>query len=195
MQARSGRGVVLLILAALFVVVAIVIAGFVLFEPASAPCATGEAADNEFVNGAYVPRQETFDNVEDAEAFICHDVPELHADGWELETISAERSHALAQTVDGNGTAIVTLAYRNETLARILVLAASPFITEGSYPEPHTEEDVAFGDYRGKLIRGGINPNVALVAWTDENLWLVAAVTTDAAFDEDALLEVLSTAR
>ncbi len=194
MQDKSGRTVVLVIHGALSVIIAIVLAGFLLFEPEKAPCATGDAADNEFVNGAYVPRQETLDNVQDAEAFICHDVPELHAEDWELETISAERSHALAQTVDGNGTASVILTYRNESLDRTLTLEATPFRFDDG-PSPATEAPVEFGDFTGILVRGGINPNLATVLWRDGNLNLRATTQTDSSFTEDDLLAVLATAR
>jgi hypothetical protein len=152
-------------------------------------------AENEFINGVYTPRQETFDNVDDAEAFICHSVPQLHADGWKLETISAERSHALAQTVDGNGTASVTLQYENDDLDRTLILDSTPFFTEGGIPQAFTEKDVTFGEHRGKLIRGGINPNMATVIWTDDGLQVRAVVPTDDRFTEERLLEVLATAR
>jgi hypothetical protein len=192
---RSGQRVVLAILAALVAVIGIVLAGYLLFEPESAPCATGEAADNPFVNGAYVPRQENFDNVEDAEAFICHDVPELHAEGWELETISAERSHALAQTVDGNGTAVVHLSYQNDALNRTLQLDSSPFPFDDARPQPSTEKEVRFGDYEGTLHRGGINPNQATVTWLVDNLYVRAVAQTDASFPEEALLDVLATAK
>ena len=73
----SGARVVIAILGALAALVGIVIIGFTVFEPASAPCATGEEAENELVNGQFVPRTELFTSVRDAEAFICHDVPEL----------------------------------------------------------------------------------------------------------------------
>jgi len=195
MERKSGRGVVLVILGAVAGIMAIVVAGFILFEPERSPCATGEMAENEFINGVYTPRQETFDNVEDAEAFICHSVPELHADGWDLEVIQAERSHALAQTVDGNGTASVTLQYQNNDLDRFLILDSTPFFTEGGIPQPFTEKDVTFGDHRGKLIRGGINPNMATVIWTDNGLQVRAVVATNDAFTEDDLLQVLATAR
>ena len=195
MERRSGRVVVLVILGALASIIAIVLAGFWLFEPGAAPCATGDIAENEFVNGAYVPREETFDNVEDAEAFICHDVPELHADGWDLEIIEAERSHALAETVDGNGTAAVTLEYRNDSLDRRLILDATPFFTEGGIPQPFTEKPVSFGEHDGKLIRGGINPKMATVIWVVDNLQVRAVVETDDSFTEEQLLAVLATAR
>ena len=195
MERKTGRGVVLVILAAAASIMAIIVAGFIFFEPESQPCATGAMAENEFINGVYTPRQETFDNVRDAEAFICHSVPQLHADGWDLELINAERSHALAQTVDGNGTANVTLYYENDDLDRTLILISTPFFTEGGIPQPFTERDVTFGEYRGKLIRGGINPAVATVIWTDDTLQTFAVVPTDDAFTEDDLLEVLATAR
>jgi hypothetical protein len=195
MERKSGRGVVLVILGAVAGIMTIVVAGFIFFEPEKSPCATGEMAENEFINGVYTPRQETFDNVEDAEAFICHSVPELHADGWDLEVIQAERSHALTQTVDGNGTASVTLQYQNNDLDRTLILDSTPFFTEGGIPQPFTEKDVTFGDHRGKLIRGGTNPNMATVIWTDDGLQVRAIVPTDDRFTEDDLLEVLATAR
>ena len=194
-MAQSGRTVVLAILAALLAVVGIVVAGFLLFEPEKAPCATGEAAENEFIDGAYVPRQETFESVEDAEAFICHDVPILHTEGWELETISAERSHELSQTVDGNGYAGVTLTYENAALGKTLVLDATPFQFREDIPQPSTEKEVRFGEYRGRLIRGGINPSSALLFWTVGNLQMRATTQTDTSFTEQELLEVLATAR
>jgi hypothetical protein len=195
MERKSGRGVVLLILGAVAGITAIVVAGFLLFEPEKSPCATGAMAENELINGAYVPRQETFDDVEDAEAFICHSVPELHAEGWDLEAISAQRSHALAETVDGNGTASVTLQYENDEHDRTLTLDSTPFPSEGGVPQPFTQKDVTFGDHRGKLVRGGINPNMATVIWTDDGLQVRAVVLTDSSFTEEQLLEVLATAR
>ena len=53
---------------------------------------------------------------------------------------------------------------------------------------------MTFGDHRGKLIRGGINPNMATVIWTDDGLQIRAVVPTDSAFTEDEFLEVLATA-
>jgi hypothetical protein len=190
-----GSRVILAIAAGIVAVVALIAAGFLLLEPDAAPCASGELADNDIVDGAYQNRIESFDSVSDAESFICHDVPELHADGWALDEITAERSLPLDNIVDGDGFAAVHLTYRNDELNRILQFDATPFEFTDPLPSPSTEKDVKIDGRDGRLIRGGINPNAALVLWTWNKVRLRASTQTDAAFPEEDLLRVLGTAR
>jgi len=63
---------------------------------AGVDCVTGEAAENPVgVSGQEVPRQEFFETVAEAEAFLCVDLPEIHAPGWRARGANALRSHSL----------------------------------------------------------------------------------------------------
>jgi hypothetical protein len=190
-----GSRIILAIAAGVLTVVALIAAGFLLFEPDAAPCASGELSDNDIVDGAYENRVETFDSVVDAESFICHDVPELHAEGWALDEITAERNLPLDNIVDGDGFAAVHLTYRNQELNRTLQFDATPFEFTDALPSPSTDEPVKIDGRDGRLVRGGINPNAALVLWTRNKVRLRASTQTDNAFTKDELLQVLGTAR
>ena len=188
---------VIAILGALAVVVGIVIIGFAAFEPEGAPCASGEAAENPFVNGRYETRTELFSNVRDAEAFICHSVPQVAAEGWALERIQAERTVPLEFLVEGEGLGVVTLGYLEDASGRPLTIDAAPFFGpsyfESLIPPQHTSDGVLVQGRPGTVYRYGINPDQVEVIWWDDTLEHRATVMLDANFTQDDLLQVLQT--
>lgn len=195
--AISGARLVLAILGALAVVVGVVMIGFIAFEPEAAPCAGGDAADNPFVNGQYQARDELFTSVRDAEAFICHDVPELKAEGWALERIAAHRTVPLEFLVEGEGLGIVTLGYLEDASGRPLTIDAAP-VSGPSYfesliPAEHTADTVLVKGRNATVYRYGINPDQVEVLWRDDTLEHRATVMLDDRFTQDDLLRVLQT--
>jgi hypothetical protein len=63
-------------------------------------------------DAAFVPTSQSFDTVEEAEAFICHQVAYPHSTpGWTYELISASRSGPAAYVGRGIGFASITLDY------------------------------------------------------------------------------------
>ena len=193
----SGARLVVVLLGAVAALVGAVLIGFALFEPESAPCATGDLARNEFVDGAYVPRTESFDSVHDAEAFICHEVPELGAPEWELEEISAERRVSLERLVEGSGVGFVTLGYIETDSEQALVIESAPFFGpsffESQIPPQRTEETVLIGAIEGTAYHFGINPNQVEVLWHEDTLEHRAVAQLDDGFTLEGLIEVLET--
>jgi hypothetical protein len=193
-----GPRIVLAIIGALVIVVAFVLIGFAIFEPEGAPCATGELAANRLVEGRYEPRNETFATVREAEAFICHDVPELQADGWRLDSITAERTLPLEFLVEGEGVGVVTLGYVHDASGRSLTLDAAPFSGGASYfesqvPPQHTKEPAEVDGNAATAYRFGINPDAVTLIWTDDSLEHRAATVLAPDFELEDLMGVLET--
>ena len=195
----SGAKVVIAILGALVAVVGIVLLGFALFEPEGAPCATGEAAENPFVNGRYEKRNELFTTVNDAEAFICHSVPELAAEGWALERIAAERTVPIEFLVEGDGLGVVTLGYLEDASGRPLTVDATPNFGQSYFasriPPQRTEEPVLIRGLSGTAYGFGINPDFVTVIWVDDTLEHRATAQLTPDFELAQLIDVLQTLR
>jgi hypothetical protein len=195
--AISGARLVLAILGALAILVAVVLLAFAIFEPEAAPCATGELATNRLVDGRYEPRNEVFETLDEAEAFICHDVPELRAGGWTLTRIAAERTVPIEFLVEGEGVGAVTLSYEQAGSGRVLTLDAAPNFGrsyfESQVPPQRTEEPVEVSGIAGTAYRFGINPDFVTVIWLDGSLEHRAAAQLTADFTLTDLIEVLET--
>jgi hypothetical protein len=86
-------------------------------------CASGELAQNPLdPSGREQPRHQDFDNVRDAETFLCLDLPELGpAAGWRVHNVNVIRSHGLhsGQTAQQR---YASLEYVNEALATFIGL-------------------------------------------------------------------------
>ena len=97
-------------------------------------CVGGEAADNPLgPDGADLSRQELFPSVEQAEAFLCVDIPQFPpADGWAVRQVNALRSHSLNAFDGGDWTAgaqafkYTETYYGNETLQSFVTLIVYP---------------------------------------------------------------------
>ena len=193
----SGARLVVLILGALAMLFGVVLLAFAVFEPESAPCASGELATNRLVDGRFETRMEEFETVEEAEAFICHGVPELHAEGWSLETISAERTVPIEFLVEGQGIGVVRLGYVEDAGGRPLTIEAAPLFGasyfESQVPPQRTEEAVEVDGNPGTAYGFGINPDFISVIWTDDTLEHRAAVQLTPEFALDDLMSVLGT--
>jgi hypothetical protein len=193
----NGAKVVVLLLGSIAVIVGLVLIGFTVFEPEAAPCADGDLARNPLVDGRYQARTEKFATVEEAEAFICHDVPELHAEGRMLERIEAMRTVPIEFLVEGDGIGVVTLEYESEAGGSTLTLDAAPFFGLSYFrsliAEQHTEEDVQVQGQDATAYRYGINPDQVEVVWVDETLEHRAIAQLDANFTLQDMLELLET--
>ena len=196
--AVSGARLVIVILGAVAALVGVVIVAFALFEPEGAPCASGELASNpRLVDGRYEPRTESFETVEEAEAFICHDVPELHAEGWTLDHIAGERTVPIELLVEGRGIGYVSLGYLEDASGRPLTLDAAPLFGvsyfESNIPSDAIREPIAVTGRPGTAYRFGINPFFVTVIWFDSTLEHRASVQLTPDFELEDLLEVLNT--
>jgi hypothetical protein len=193
----SGARLVLILFGSFVAVVGTILIGFAVFDPHSTPCAKGDLAENQVVDGHYVTRTETFGSVSDAEAFICHDVPELHADGWTLQTITAERSVSLDRMVDGVGVGFVTLGYVETATGRTLTIDSAPFLGTSYFasliPEQHTEEPVEIKGAGATAYRFGINPNQVEVLWHAKTLEHRAVTQLESDFTLTDVLGLLET--
>ena len=85
-------------------------------------CVTGEDARNPTQTSPTgqvitMPTNRTFDTIEEAERWICLDVPqaELLPD-WEVATVAAQRSHSLEGFTGGMGFRMMTIDYWNDSL-------------------------------------------------------------------------------
>jgi hypothetical protein len=115
-------------------------------------CVTGDAAVNpKGVNGGDAPRQEFFDSVAEAEAFLCVDLPEITAPGWRARDANALRSHSLdnfesgAFTFGERGFKYAELYYEDEGQRLLPTLIIQPHdLTQRSgipiscFPPPET---------------------------------------------------------
>ena len=193
----SGARLVTLILGSLAAVIVVVLIGYTVFNPEASPCASGAMATNELANDEYVPRTEIFNNVQDAEAFICHDVPQLHADGWALERIEAYRSRPIEFLVEGEAVGFVTLGYLQDSSGTPLTIQAAPYFGpsyfEAQIPPDHTQEPVKVNGLPATVYRYGINPNQVDVLWQDKTLEHRATVELDANLTLDDLIRLLDT--
>lgn len=193
----SGAKLVFVILGGLAVVVGIVLLGFTLFEPETAPCATGDMATNQLVDGRYVSRTESFSAKEDADAFICRGTPELNAEGWSIERIEATRTVPIEILVEGNGIGFVTLSYLDEASGRSLTLDTAPRFSrsffESEVPEQHTAETVTILDDDGTVYRFGVNPDQVVLIWRAGSLEHRATAQLTQDFSLDDMVAVLET--
>jgi hypothetical protein len=90
-----------------------------------ATCA--EAGAPSFSDG-FMPNSTGFESIEEAEAFICHEIVYPRATGgWIIEHVSASRSRPAADIVRGIGFASVTLDYGRIQGGADLRIEVSPF--------------------------------------------------------------------
>jgi hypothetical protein len=97
--------------------------------PAEFACVTGEIARNRIApNGQEAATNGVFETIEQGEAFICLDVPQLpEIDGWEVHNVNAERSHSLDHfkpgmfTTDDNGYRFLGIGYLNPRLDGLIM--------------------------------------------------------------------------
>lgn len=146
-------------------------------------CVTGAAARNPTEPNAVHPGQtitlptnETFTSVLDAEAFICLRVPYPRDTGdWTLVGVRAERSHSLAQFVDGKGYRAIEMFYRNATTRTqfsLRVQPGAPGTIEGSGPpQPFSIGDIA-GSLRSRS-QNSLGPAVFTLDWQQNGFWFM----------------------
>jgi hypothetical protein len=90
-----------------------VIVGFLLTHEEPLRCVEGELQDNATrPDGSVLPRVETFDNLRDAEEFICRRIPHPRdTQGFTLTTVRVARERNLGDTIEGEGGADIEFTY------------------------------------------------------------------------------------
>jgi hypothetical protein len=133
-------------------------------------CVDGELAENPVVRGSVQERLEQFATIKEAEAFLCHALAyPRETPGWQLWRIRAERSHPLAQTLQGIGDAYVILDYvgRNSDYYILARIAALPFTDTTRGPR---DEGLLVQGVEGFLRHGGREGNV-VANWQKDGLY------------------------
>lgn len=146
--------------------------GFLLLRPEASPCADGEIAQNRFIGPSFEIRTETFDSVSDAGGFICHKVPVLENDDWELTHISAERTVPTEFLVQGYGIGIVSQEYENAATGDALTLQSAPWSGATTYfvemqPEHESAEPVSVRGFEATVYRFSSDPDHVYLQWVD----------------------------
>ncbi len=142
----------------------------------------------------YVPTNDTFNSIAEAEDFICHDVAYPRSTpGWMVENISASRSGPAALVGRGIGFASVTLDYTllNEEDADMRI-EVSPFVID---PVTYGIVDhVQIMDSQAKLIQG-LDESHYIMQWQADgfSFYVEANLTDD--FDLTQLYEILNSIR
>jgi DNA-binding CsgD family transcriptional regulator len=102
-------------------------------------CVSGPRADNPTMqspSGAIItmPVNERFNTIEDAEAWICLDVPDaVLVQGWRILGVTAQRSHSLSQFTQGMGHRRIDVSYiREPNLLRIDLTSPGGGAIEGA---------------------------------------------------------------
>lgn len=98
-------------------------------QPAEGRLAQCDASgDPPVASGGLVPVSNALESIDEAEAFICHDIVyPREAHGWLMEQISASRSRPAADVGRGLGFASVTLDYQRLYSDADLRIEVSPF--------------------------------------------------------------------
>jgi DNA-binding CsgD family transcriptional regulator len=147
-------------------------------RPVPPQCVTGPRADNPTVQSPSgttitMPTNERFPTVEEAEAWICLDVPQadlLH--GWRIMGVSAERSHSLSEFVQGLGHRRIDVVYIRE-----------PQVLRVELTTPGDFEIVGAGEER-KITIGGepatlwTKDNALTAQWKVNGVPVIALITS-----------------
>ena len=142
----------------------------------------------------FVPVNDSFDSVDEAEAFICHEIAyPRQAPGWMIENISASRSGPAALVGRGVGFASVTLDY---------MLLNRPGADLRVEVSPFRIDDVTYGiidhvdimDSEAKLIQG-LDDNHFILQWQANGYSFYVEAHLADGFDLHDLFTVLNSIR
>jgi hypothetical protein len=147
-------------------------------------CVEGGLAENPVERGRVRERQEQFATIEEAEAFLCHPLAyPRETPGWQLWRIRAERSHPLAQTLQGIGDAYVILDYADPDHPwRYIIFrhAVLPFV--GQVVRNAADEPLVVQGQQGFLRHGGTAGEVVVANWDLDEMQFRVTTVLDAEF-------------
>ena len=149
-------------------------------------CGAGEPASDRFV-----PSNDSFESIEEAQRFICHDIAyPRQARGWIFENISASRSAPAAVVGRGLGFASVTLDYMLlNNRGADLRLEVSPFeidpVTYGII------DHIQIMDSQAALIQG-LDENHYIMQWQANGFSFFVEAHLSGDFDLAGLYTILN---
>jgi hypothetical protein len=155
-----------------------------------ATCA--EAGAPSFSDG-FMPNSTGFESIEEAEAFICHEIVYPRATGgWIIEHVSASRSRPAADIVRGIGFASVTLDYGRIQGGADLRIEVSPFRIDPI--EYGIVDRVEIMGSEAKVIQGK-DPTRVYLQWEAEGYSFFSEAQITADFGLEELYAVLRSIR
>lgn len=191
----SGPKVVLAILGSTLAIALLAVAAFLLTDEPNLRCVAGEDTVNPHdAEGRVLPETRTYDNIADAEAFICHRIAYPRLEGWALESAAATRSGSLGKVIEGEAMAGVLLTYRQTSgLQRSVDIDVTP--SRIQRPDFGGEQEaVRVRDAAATLIRGP-QQDQRRVLWQAGGLDFMATAYVGDDFTEQDLLAVLESVR
>jgi hypothetical protein len=171
----------------------LVVAAFLLTDDSKLLCVEGELQDNQFdANGQFVPRVESFATRQEAEAFICHQVPyPRQTAGMTLQGVVVTRNTNLGNLIEGTGSANVALDYGfGAGPARLTLAAILPgySATPAQGGEPITLQGTQ------ATLQEASGDDVAVI-WDKGNFHFVAHGRLGDDFPLEDLLQILESVR
>jgi len=148
-------------------------------DPSAGRLATCGGDDNApTASGGVIPVSNAFQSIDEAEAFICHDViypRDPH--GWLIEHVSASRSRPARDVGRGLGFASVTLDYMRLNSKADLRIEVSPFHIDPI--EYGIVDQVQIMGSQANVIQGK-DPNLVILQWEAAGFsFFTEAHTTD----------------
>jgi hypothetical protein len=187
----SGAKVVVAMFGAVGAIALLAVIAFLLMDDQAVRCVEGELQDNAVrADGSVIPRVETFESLEEAEAFICRRIPHPRETGdFTLSAVRVARERNLGDTIEGEGSADVELDY-----------AALPdgatFNFGVSFPPEPVEGDPAdhieIGGSEAVLKQ---NEDLASVQWNRDGWTIYVPAQLTANFEAADLMEILESVR
>lgn len=173
---------------AIFAVVA-----FLLTDTPNLRCVEGELQNNTLAaDGSFQPRVESFATLDEAEAFICRALPyPRQTHGLDLTGVVVTRATNLGTLIEGEGSAIVAMAYAPDAGAPPRLTLAVTFPAQ-SAPEATGGERLTVQGQRGTLARG---PDDVYVTWDKNDFRFVAQAKLDSGFSLEDVLAILESVR
>ena len=190
----SGAKLVLAMLGATLAIALVAVAAFLLTDEAAVRCAEGDLQDNEVgVAGRFLPRTETFATIAEAEAFVCRRFPHPREPGpFVLSSVEVERTTNLGELIEGNGRAIIRLAYTRDASSDLAATyeVAFPSLGEPEYGTAFEEVTVAGHEAGLEYTAKG-----TAVFWTADGFDYFAELIQEDSTDLEPLFTLLESVR
>jgi hypothetical protein len=189
----SGAKVVLALFGGTLAVALIAVAAFLLTDQPNLECVEGELQDNQVdANGNFIPRVESFDTRQEAEAFICHEVPyPRDTAGMTLSNVVVTRNSNLGKLIEGTGFATVSLDYAfDDGPARLTLDATIPI---GALPPAEDGEPITVQGEKATLTEAP--DDEVYVTWDKGSFHFVAHGRLGDDLQLEDLLRILESVR
>jgi len=191
----SGRRVILFVFGGIALFIVVGLSGFLFLTPKSEPCANGALAKNpETQPGLSLPRQDTLDNLNEAEKFICHTIPVPRDSSLALQQIVGYRQSSLQDVVEGNALAEIRFTYLHKPSGQTLQVNAAPYDLGPPAKTPESET-IRINGQEGLETHGGPTPDYVVVDWIQGGLAYHAQTLLTGGMTQDTLLALLNSIR